>query len=199
MARAFLKLLPPRWLWLTTWAITFQPALTNPYTGSHSWAEPRFLCPTCCVPCLLWLNSRKPSECVRTSQWVRMASQSYDPPPSSICLSVPPRSLKPNMGWGCLFTCLVNSFDSSHPKPKKDMTQATNPKPIGLICYTCKIMKKMVANHLLPTFEQPHAFASFQFQFHKHQSTLDPVLRLGNDIRESFFTNETVFIFFYII
>ena len=82
-------------------------------------------------------------------------------------------------------------------KPKKDALQATSYRPIALTSCVCKLMEKMVNTRLVWLLETRKLLSPLQFGFRKNRSTLDPLLRLSNQIQQGFVNQcQTVGVFF---
>ena len=71
-------------------------------------------------------------------------------------------------------------------KPGKEASQATSYRPIALTSCVCKIMEKMINTRLIWFLETSNKISSHQFGFRKNRSTLDPLLKLTNQIQEGF-------------
>ena len=71
-------------------------------------------------------------------------------------------------------------------KPNKDPFQATSYRPIALTSCVCKLMEKMINTRLVWHLETKELLSPFQFGFRKNRSTLDPLWRISNQIKQSF-------------
>ena len=82
-------------------------------------------------------------------------------------------------------------------KPNKDPHYTTSYRPIVLTSCVCKLMKKMVNSHLVWHLEAHNLLSPVQFGFRKSRSTLDPLLRLSNQIQQGFANQcQTIGVFF---
>ena len=82
-------------------------------------------------------------------------------------------------------------------KPNKDSFQATSYRPIALTSCVCKLMEKMINTRLVWHLEANGLISPYQFGFRKNRSTLDPLLRLSNQIQQGFAKQcQTIGIFF---
>ena len=82
-------------------------------------------------------------------------------------------------------------------KPGKDSSAATSYRPIALTSCVCKIMEKMVNNRLVWFLEENNLLSPLQYGFRRNRSTLDPLLRLSNQIQQGFAKQQqTVGVFF---
>ena len=82
-------------------------------------------------------------------------------------------------------------------KPNKDATDASSYRPIALTSCLCKLMEKMINVRLVWYLEKNNLISPFQFGFRKNRSTLDPLLRLSNQIQQGFASQkQTVGVFF---
>ena len=72
------------------------------------------------------------------------------------------------------------------PKPGKDSTNPANYRPIALTSCICKIMERMVNDHLVWLLEKNKLIATIQSGFRKQRGTLDHL------IREAFIKKEHV-------
>src|SRR5215469_7878376 len=72
------------------------------------------------------------------------------------------------------------------PKQGKDPMVDSNQRTISMICNTCKVMEKMVANRLLWKLEALGALSAYQFGFRRFLSSSDPLLMLEQNIRQAF-------------
>ena len=82
-------------------------------------------------------------------------------------------------------------------KPNKDPYQTTSYRPIALTSCVCKVMEKMINSRLVWHLETKKLLSPFQFGFRKNRSTLDPLLRLSNQIQQGFVQNcQTIGVFF---
>ena len=82
-------------------------------------------------------------------------------------------------------------------KPNKDPFQPTSYRPIALTSCVCKIMEKMINTRLVWHLETNNLLSNFQFGFRKNRSTLDPLLRLSNQIQQGFAKQcQTIGVFF---
>ena len=71
-------------------------------------------------------------------------------------------------------------------KPNKDAFQATSYRPIALASCVCKLIEKMINTRLVWHLESKGLILPCQFGFRKKLSTLDPLLRLTNQIQQGF-------------
>ena len=82
-------------------------------------------------------------------------------------------------------------------KPNKDPFQATSYRPIALTSCVCKLMEKMVNTRLVWHLETKELLSPFQFGFRKNRCTLDPLMRLSNQIQQGFVKQcQTIGVFF---
>ena len=82
-------------------------------------------------------------------------------------------------------------------KPNKDSFQATSYRPIALTSCVCKLMEKMINTRLVWHLEANGLISPYQFGFRKNRSTLDPLLRMSNQIQQGFAKQcQTIGIFF---
>ena len=82
-------------------------------------------------------------------------------------------------------------------KPQKDRFQATSYRPIALTSCVCKLMEKMINTRLVWHLENKGLISPLQFGFRKNRSTLDPLLRLSNEIQQGFAKQcQTIGVFF---
>lgn len=82
-------------------------------------------------------------------------------------------------------------------KPGKDGLQPSNYRPIALTSCLCKLMEKMINHRLVWFLEKNNLLSECQFGFRKNRSTLDPLLRLSNQIQQGFAENKhTIGVFF---
>ena len=82
-------------------------------------------------------------------------------------------------------------------KPSKDALQATSYRPVALTSCVCKLMEKIINTRLVWHLESKGLIAPCQFGFRKNQSTLDPLLRLTNQIQQGFAKRcQTISVFF---
>ena len=82
-------------------------------------------------------------------------------------------------------------------KPNKDAFQATSYRPIALTSCVCKLMEKVINIRLVWHLESKGLISPCQFGFRKKRSTLDPLLRLTNQIRQGFAKRcQTIGVFF---
>lgn len=82
-------------------------------------------------------------------------------------------------------------------KPRKDPTDPSSYRPIALTSCVCKLMEKMINTRLVWYLESKNLLSSFQFGFRKNRSTVDPLLRLANDIQQGFANRcQTIGVFF---
>ena len=82
-------------------------------------------------------------------------------------------------------------------KPNKDPHYTTSYGPIALMSCVCKLMKKMVNSCLVWHLEAHNLLSPVQFSFRKNRSTLDPLLRLSNQIQQGFVNQcQTIGVFF---
>ena len=80
----------------------------------------------------------------------------------------------------------------SIPKPGKDSTNCANYRPIVLTGCTCKIMERMVNDHLVWFLEKNKLIAAVQSGFSKQRGTLDHSVLFETFIREAFIRKEHV-------
>ena len=93
-------------------------------------------------------------------------------------------------GWKISIIVPVN-------KPNKDPSQATSYRPIALTSCVCKLMEKMINTRLVWHLETKGLLSPYQFGFRKNRSTLDPLLRLTNQIQQGFAKQcQTIGVFF---
>ena len=71
-------------------------------------------------------------------------------------------------------------------KPNKDAFQATSYRSIALTSCVCKLRDKMINTSLVWHLESKGLISPCQFGFRKNRSTLDPLLRLTNQIQQGF-------------
>ena len=82
-------------------------------------------------------------------------------------------------------------------KPNKDASLATSYRPIALTSCVCKLMEKMINTRLVWHLERKGLISPFQFGFRKNRCTLDPLLRLSNQIQHGFAKKcQTIGVFF---
>ena len=82
-------------------------------------------------------------------------------------------------------------------KPNKDLHYTTSYRPIALTSCVCKLMEKMVNSRLVWHLEAHNLLSPVQFGFRKNRSTLDPLLRLSNQIQQGFASQcQTIGVFF---
>ena len=82
-------------------------------------------------------------------------------------------------------------------KPNKDAHQTTSYRPIALTSCVCKLMEKMINTRLVWHLENKELLSPFQFGFRKNRCTLDPLLRLCNQIQQGFVNQcQTIGVFF---
>ena len=82
-------------------------------------------------------------------------------------------------------------------KPNKDAFQATSYRPIALTSCVCKLMEKMINTRLVWHLESKGLISPCQFGFRKNRPTLDPLLRLTNQIQQGFAKQcQTIGVFF---
>ena len=82
-------------------------------------------------------------------------------------------------------------------KPNKDPYQPTSYRPISLTSCICKLFEKMVNNRLMWHLEKNRLLSAVQFGFRKNRSTLDPLLKLSNQIQQGFSNRcQTIGVFF---
>ena len=82
-------------------------------------------------------------------------------------------------------------------KPNKNANEATSYRPIALTSCICKLMEKMVNARLVWYLEKNGLLSPFQYGFRKNRSTLDPLLRLSNQIQQGFaLKRQTIGVFF---
>ena len=82
-------------------------------------------------------------------------------------------------------------------KPFKDPFQPTSYRPIALTSCLCKLMEKMINTRLVWYLESKKLLSPNQYGFRKNRSTLDPLLKLSNEIQEAFGNNgQTIGVFF---
>ena len=71
-------------------------------------------------------------------------------------------------------------------KLNKDPHYTSSYRPIALTSCVCKLMEKMVNSRLGWHLEAHNLLSPVQFGFRKNRSTLDPLLRLSNQIQQGF-------------
>lgn len=76
------------------------------------------------------------------------------------------------------------------PKPGKDLSNASNYRPISLTSCLCKLMEKMVNKRLMWFLEYYNKLSNLQCGFRKNRSTIDHLVRLESFIREAFVKGE---------
>ena len=82
-------------------------------------------------------------------------------------------------------------------KPNKDPSLPSSYRPIALTSCVCKLMEKMINTRLVWHLETNNLLSPFQFGFRKNRSTLDPLLRLSNQIQQGFSRQcQTIGVFF---
>ena len=82
-------------------------------------------------------------------------------------------------------------------KPNKDAHQATSYRPIALTSCVCKLMEKMINTRLVWHLENKELLSPFQYGFRKNRCTLDPLLRLSNQVQQGFVNQcQTIGVFF---
>ena len=82
-------------------------------------------------------------------------------------------------------------------KPLKDPFLSTSYRPIALTSCVCKLMEKMINTRLMWHLESNNLLSPFQFGCRKNRSTLDPLLRLSNQIQQGFANGrQTIGVFF---
>ena len=82
-------------------------------------------------------------------------------------------------------------------KPNKNATDASSYRPIALTSCICKLMENMINVRLVWYLEKNNLISPFQFGFRKNRSTLDPLLRLSNQIQQGFANHkQTIGVFF---
>lgn len=82
-------------------------------------------------------------------------------------------------------------------KPNKDPALPSSYRPIALTSCVCKLMEKMINTRLVWHLETNKLLSPFQFGFRKTRSTLDPLLRLSNQIQQGFAKqSQTIGVFF---
>ena len=82
-------------------------------------------------------------------------------------------------------------------KPFKDPFQPTSYRPIALTSCLCKLMEKMINSRLIWYLESKNLLSPHQYGFRKNRSTLDPLLKLTNQIQQGFATGkQTIGVFF---
>ena len=82
-------------------------------------------------------------------------------------------------------------------KPFKDPFQPTSYRPIALTSCVCKLMEKMINTRLVWYLESKNLLSPHQYGFRKNRSTLDPLLKLSNQIQQGFATgSQTIGVFF---
>ena len=82
-------------------------------------------------------------------------------------------------------------------KPLKDPLQPTSYRPIALTSCVCKLMEKMINSRLVWHLETKNLLSPLQFGFRKNRCTLDPLLRLSNQIQQGFANGcQTIGVFF---
>ena len=82
-------------------------------------------------------------------------------------------------------------------KPFKDPFQPTSYRPIALTSCICKLMEKMINTRLVWYLESKSLLSDHQYGFRKNRSTLDPLLKLSNEIQLGFANSkQTIGVFF---
>ena len=82
-------------------------------------------------------------------------------------------------------------------KPGKNCLHPTSYRPLALTSCLCKLMEKMINYRLVWFLEKNNLISPNQFGFRKNRSTLDPILRLSNQIQQGFVEKkQTVGVFF---
>ena len=82
-------------------------------------------------------------------------------------------------------------------KPNKNPFESSSYRPIALTSCVCKLMEKMINTRLVWYLESEGKLSPYQFGFRKNRSTLDPLLRLSNQIQQGFSKQcQTIGIFF---
>ena len=82
-------------------------------------------------------------------------------------------------------------------KPNKDPSLPSSYRPIALTSCVCKLMEKMANTRLVWYLESNNLLSPFQYGFRKNRSTLDPLLRLSNQIQQGFAKQcQTIGVFF---
>ena len=82
-------------------------------------------------------------------------------------------------------------------KPNKNSTDVSSYRPIALTSCICKLMEKMINIRLIWYLEKNNLISPFQFGFRINRSTLDPLLRLSNQIQQGFANHkQTIGVFF---
>ncbi|XP_076046489.1 uncharacterized protein LOC143028383 [Oratosquilla oratoria] len=71
-------------------------------------------------------------------------------------------------------------------KPNKNPFDPSSYRPIALTSCVCKLMEKMINTRLVWYLESENKLSPYQFGFRKNRSTLDPLLRLSNQIQQGF-------------
>ena len=76
-------------------------------------------------------------------------------------------------------------------------TEPTSYRPISLTSCVCKIMEKMINNRLVWFLEKNNLLSPHQYGFRKNRSTLDPLLKISNEIQKGFVEKgQTIGVFF---
>jgi len=82
-------------------------------------------------------------------------------------------------------------------KPGKLSTDPSSYRPIALTSCVCKLMEKMINNRLVWFLETNNLISPHQYGFRKNRSTLDPLLKLSNEIQRGFAEGgQTIGVFF---
>ena len=84
-------------------------------------------------------------------------------------------------------------------KPGKLATEPTSYRPISLTSCVCKLMEKMINNRLVWYLVKNNHLSANQYGFRKNRSTLDPLLKLSNEIPKGFSEQgQTIGVFSYL-
>ena len=82
-------------------------------------------------------------------------------------------------------------------KANKDAFLPSSYRPIALTSCVCKLMEKMINTRLVWYLETNKLLSRYQYGFRKNRSTLDPLLRLSNQIQQGFADQkQTIGVFF---
>lgn len=82
-------------------------------------------------------------------------------------------------------------------KPGKDTSDPGNYRPIALTSNICKLMERMVNERLLYKIEKGSVLTEYQSGFRKGRSTIDPIIRLEDEIRKVQVNREMVISVFF--
>ncbi|MCG8430697.1 MAG: endonuclease/exonuclease/phosphatase family protein [Candidatus Omnitrophica bacterium] len=83
------------------------------------------------------------------------------------------------------------------PKPKRDLSDPSNYRPIALTSCLCKLMERMVTNRLNWFLESNNILSPYQCGFRTKRSTNDHLVRLESFVRESFIANQHLVAIFF--